>query len=172
MARKIFPMRRPTRKLHPLQRPPLQPDARLSARIAECRREAERIEADRARRSAERRAAAIASQVNHADWSARDGAWLAAHPERNHFVRRTVAGEFLPLDQRARWVAIRQIAPGVRVRLPLDIHHAQQRRLVELADTEAGAAWIFELAVCVLGAELVLAALEKASPVHPSAGGA
>jgi hypothetical protein len=171
---KVFPMRR---RLKPqLSRPTFRPDARLIDRIAEARRERERIETERAERVAERRAAAIISRATHdaeastnaqpQHWSDRDAAWFAAHPERNHRVRRTIEGELMPLDQHARSVAIRQIAPGVRVRLPLDGPYAQQRRLVEQGATEAGAALLFELAAAAMGAAPILAAFGKASSVQ------
>ena len=164
MSSKIFPLR--TRKLKPQhQRPMFQPDARLSARIAQDRREVERIEADRARRSAERRAAAIERLTQRAeeppaDWSDREAAWFVAHPGRNHRVRRRVDGEFPPTDRRLPWVAICQIAPGIRVRLLLNVPYGR-RNFLRLVATEAGARMVFE-SVARDQPELIRDILEKA----------
>ncbi|HZZ21245.1 MAG TPA: hypothetical protein VFE60_01040 [Roseiarcus sp.] len=171
-----------TRKLKPQhQRPMFQPDTQLIDRIDRDRRERERIEVDRARRSAERRAAAIALRTRRADrastnaqpledWSARDAAWFVAHPGRNHRVRCTVEGEFMPPDQHARWVAIRQIAPGVRARLAVE---GPWRRFAEwVGADEDRAALLFELLAHRGQVGALVAALEKASPVQPSSGGA
>jgi hypothetical protein len=169
---KVFPMRM-SRKLKPQHRPPCEPDMQRVARIDRDRREHERIEADRAKRVAARRAAASALQATEAstngrpleDWSDRDAAWFVAHPERKHRVRRAVESELMPSGERSRWVAIRQIAPGVRLRLPFNVPYAQQRRLVERTAGEAGAALLFEMMACELGAGSILAAFEEAPPL-------
>jgi hypothetical protein len=45
-----------------------------------------------------------------------DKEWFRSHPHRSHRLRRTIAGEFP--DDAGDWVLVRQLQPGVRLRLP------------------------------------------------------
>jgi len=51
-----------------------------------------------------------------------DAAWFQAHPTRSHRLRRAIIGEMPGIDVEAvlgdTWVAVRQIKPGVRVKMP------------------------------------------------------
>lgn len=42
------------------------------------------------------------------------------HPDARSYMRPAVPGEFYPLTLRARFVIVRQIRPGARVREPVD----------------------------------------------------
>jgi hypothetical protein len=45
-----------------------------------------------------------------------DKEWFRSHPHRSHRLRRTIAGEFP--DEAGDWVLVRQLQPGVRLRVP------------------------------------------------------
>jgi hypothetical protein len=45
-----------------------------------------------------------------------DRDWFCSQPHRSHRLRRTIAGEFP--DEAGDWVLVRQLEPGVRLRLP------------------------------------------------------
>ena len=58
-------------------------------------------------------------------WGPDDRAWFAARPERAHRVRPVYPGEFLPMETPPGqgWFAIvRQIAPGARLRRPMQLN--------------------------------------------------
>lgn len=151
MSSKIFvhsPRRRPKAAApRPLTLQPEDPE-RHRIRVALERREAERIEADRRRRMLERRAtrAVHAAPSIPKDQSDLDAAWFLAHPGRNHYVRRKGKSEVpAHLDQRwSRWVAVRQLQPGVRLRLPFNILR-DSRALLNLIADEAGAKMMFDM---------------------------
>jgi hypothetical protein len=128
-------------RFQPLILEPEDPERRR-ARVAAERREAERIQAERRRRMLER-SAARASR----DPSDLDATWFAAHPDRSHRVRRAVADEIpAHLDQRRwKWMAIRQLEPGLRIRLPLNMPYT--RMLLDLIADEEGARTVFDMAV-------------------------
>jgi hypothetical protein len=78
------------------------------------------------------------------DQSDLDADWFTAHPDRHHLVRRKVEGEIPPhLDWGAKWIAVKQIEPGVRIRLPFNIPYGK-RKLRDLIATEEGAAMMFD----------------------------
>lgn len=72
-----------------------------------------------------------------------DAAWFRANPHRRHRIRPAVPGEFAPQGELPpmapgfrRFVAVRQIQPGFRVRIPF-------RVAVEPAQTEGAARAVF-----------------------------
>ena len=146
---KIFPHFTRRKRTKPAAQPLLiktEDPERHRARVALERREAERIEADRRRRMLERRAARVvhAAPSTPKDQSDLDAEWFAAHPDRHHLVRRKVAGEIPAHLDFGKWVAIRQVRPGVRIRLPFNVPYGK-RKLLDLIATEKGAAMMFDL---------------------------
>jgi hypothetical protein len=129
----------------PLILEPEDPE-RHRARVAAERREAERIQAERHRRMLERSAARVlhSAPTGPKDQSDRDADWFVAHPDRNHRVRRKVEGEIPPhLDWGCKWVVVRQLEPGLRLRMGFNIK-VNSRALRDFADDETGAAFVFE----------------------------
>ena len=151
MSSKIFvhsPRRKPKAAApRPLIIKPEDPE-RHRIRVALERRETERIEVDRRRRMLERSAARTVHSAPSIpkDQSDLDADWFAAHPGRNHYVRRKGKSEFpAHLDQRwLRWVAVRQLQPGVRLRLPFNIPR-DSRALLKLITDKEGAKMMFDV---------------------------
>jgi hypothetical protein len=57
-------------------------------------------------------------------WKEADAAWFEAHPDRSHLVRAPLPGEEVEMEitetpEPLRRIAIRQVKPGSRIRLPL-----------------------------------------------------
>jgi hypothetical protein len=141
-----FARKRAKPALQPLILEPEDPE-RHRARVAAERREAERIQAERRRRMFERSAARVLHSTPTAkDPSDRDADWFAAHPNRNYLVRRAVADEIpAHLDQRCwKWMAICQLQPGVRVRLPFNLPYGK-RALLNFVMDEEGAKMMFDM---------------------------
>jgi hypothetical protein len=142
MSRKVFAHQPRKVRRAPARATPLvateDPSAR-GLRIEAERRERDRLEADRQARQAQRHAARrIAGDASDAD-----AAWFRAHPGRNHYVRRYVAGEFpAPLGPWG-WTVVKQVMPGFRLRRPFDVESGFAR-FRELSTSEYGAALLFE----------------------------
>jgi hypothetical protein len=134
---KIFPHR--PRKVRPVQPRPI-----VALEDSEKRRA--RVAADRRRRMLERSAARTIHSTALKDQSDRDADWLAAHPGRDHRVRRKTEGEFpAHIDSdHWKWVVVRQVEPGMRLRLTFNVPHGR-RKFLECAATEEGAKTVFEM---------------------------
>ena len=148
------------RKLRPVQLRPIAAEdpERRRARAAAEGHERRRIEADRRRRMLERSAARVVHSTPQTvlkDQSDCDAEWFRSHPDRNHYVRRRTEGEIPPhLDWGWSWVVVRQIEPGMRIRLPFGVLHGR-RKFLDLVSTEEGAAWAFELVASDPNAEAI-----------------
>jgi hypothetical protein len=149
MSSKIF-CHRPRRKLKPAPSRLVIVDDPIARRkrIEAERREGERIQADRRQRMLERSAtrAVHSAPAVPKDQSDLDADWFLTHPGRNHYVRRKGKSEFpAHLDQCwSRWVVVRQLQPGVRLRLPFNIPR-DSRALLNRIDNEEGAEAMFDL---------------------------
>jgi hypothetical protein len=94
--------------------------------------------------------------MNHRnrDPSAADRAWFQANPHRKHRIRR-------PLDENegfgARWIVIRKVAPGLRMRFAIDL-----RPGVRPVDGEKIAREIYEEAAARGEAQAIVQQVELA----------
>ena len=112
------------------------------------RREAERIQAERRQRMLERSAARAVHSAPAApkDRSDLDADLVRRSPRPQPFRAPQGDKEFpADLDQRwSRWVVVRQLQPGVRLRLPFNIPR-DSRSLLNLIAEEEGAKMIFDI---------------------------
>lgn len=97
------------------------------------------------------------------DYQERDRKWFEKHPGRTHYVRRFIPGEWDPTDKTDPWIVVRQIAPGIRMRLGFGI--IDVGGFFDAAQTDEGAKFLFGMVLDAQGedAAKILALLEDAA---------
>ena len=78
------------------------------------------------------------------DYQERDAEWFEAHPGRTYYVRRFIKGEMGP-ETTGSWIVMRQIAPGIRMRLGFGI--VDEGGFFDAAQTDTGAKLLFDMAL-------------------------
>jgi hypothetical protein len=70
-----------------------------------------------------------------------DREWFRSHPLRSHRLRRPIAGEFTD-GSAENWVVVRQLQPGVRLRLPFyALWRSRRKRHQSTSPTRCTISW-------------------------------
>jgi hypothetical protein len=119
----------------------------------------ERIDREHGSRERESREDSPVTQ----DYQEIDRKWFENHPGRSHYIRRFIDGEQAPGREAGQWIAVRQVAPGIRMRLGFGV--LDDGGFFDAAQTDEGAKLLFDMALDAAGeqAARMLALLKEAA---------